>query len=185
MSSLPPEESSNWAWLWKNTHTLPRITFFLWIYYHNKLPTRLFLFNRHISPSPCCHYCNSDETILHVLRDCNPSKALWSSLGDINQIYPTFFTDQSISSWIQSNCTSTQSFQSLPSWASLFTFVCWSLWQFRNRSIFNPSDSINTNQFISIPQIFAKTYEFLFYNNRMDSSSTCITSFSVTWTCPP
>lgn len=69
-SSIQPSEPI-WKRLW-TLKTVPKLRFFLWSVYHNALPTKTNLFNRHISPDPTCTLCSqrAPESIEHLLLLC-------------------------------------------------------------------------------------------------------------------
>lgn len=67
----------DWKKIWK-LDLPPRIRHFLWLAAHNRLLTREACMKRNISSSASCPRCGAAvETILHVLRDCPSSRAIW------------------------------------------------------------------------------------------------------------
>ncbi|KAK8976065.1 hypothetical protein V6N11_000333 [Hibiscus sabdariffa] len=69
-------KDAKWELLWH----LPipeRIKFFLWLSLHGRILTNVYRFHRHLSVDPICSICAvSDESILHVLRDCRSTASL-------------------------------------------------------------------------------------------------------------
>ena len=100
-----PSPSLSPSWIWK-AGTTPRIKFFLWLCFHNSLPTCDVLAHRGISLTQECSLCHSSlETITHVLRDCSVAHGFWLSLGIFGNT-TNFFT-VTFSCWLEHNCTST------------------------------------------------------------------------------
>ncbi|XP_074266271.1 uncharacterized protein LOC141588743 [Silene latifolia] len=129
LSNHPPTFTPTLEWLW-DLPTLPKIKFFLWLVWWDKLPHKLTLFKRNIIPSPSCLLCPNPslkESSLHLLRDCSIASSVWSLLN----VDHSFFS-LDLQPWIHENCTSRNS-----SWATLFSVILWRLWVQRCDSTFN------------------------------------------------
>ncbi|KAL7236700.1 hypothetical protein ACSBR1_019911 [Camellia fascicularis] len=108
-----------------------RILHFVWRALHLKLNTKTQLFRRQIFEDdlyPICHCF--PETIEHALRDCQSAAHCWSSIGIPTKAISTFSLD--LRSWFKLNCQSLEVHLSSVIWATLFPFVCWSIWLLRN-----------------------------------------------------
>uniref|UniRef100_A0A2N9IFC0 CCHC-type domain-containing protein n=1 Tax=Fagus sylvatica TaxID=28930 RepID=A0A2N9IFC0_FAGSY len=68
-------------WIWK-LNILPKIQLMLWKCAHLSLPVRNVLVRRKIILDPLCEICQeSEETILHVFRDCHVAHSFWLDAG--------------------------------------------------------------------------------------------------------
>ncbi|MBA0662685.1 hypothetical protein Goklo_006766 [Gossypium klotzschianum] len=85
---------------------------------------------------PSCSICSfPSEDILHILRDCNATKDVWSQVITCNRL--TNFFSLNLQDWILLNV---QDASVIPkggtSWACLFGILIWRLWKNRNLLIF-------------------------------------------------
>ena len=79
-STIDTSEVS-WTWLW-SLNIPENIRFFLWLSLHESLPTNMFRVYRHLSLDVnCCRCCLFQEDILHLLRDFQKAKSIWSYLN--------------------------------------------------------------------------------------------------------
>lgn len=70
-------KDNHWKQVWKIT-SFRRIQIFIWRTMHDSLPTLASLLNKNLETSASYSRCdNTDETILHTLRDYGPSRNLW------------------------------------------------------------------------------------------------------------
>ncbi|XP_048491645.1 uncharacterized protein LOC125492934 [Beta vulgaris subsp. vulgaris] len=68
-------------WIWK-VKTLPKLNFFLWLMWWDRLPHNTLLHLRHIIPSPECPTCPEfNEDTLHVIRDCTKASQIWNLIA--------------------------------------------------------------------------------------------------------
>ena len=96
-------------WIWK-LKTLPRIQVFVSKCMHHSLGVKQCLLAIRLQVEACYPRCHREvESILHILRDCPLSKAVWHQLGN----------------WLGP----------LP-WNHVFLFGIWLLWKYRNLCIF-------------------------------------------------
>lgn len=76
-----PTPPSNFSWIWK-LPILPKIKAFLWLLYHDRLPTKAYLTNIHLIQNNTCTYCqNVEENIRHIFLLCENATAYWKELG--------------------------------------------------------------------------------------------------------
>ncbi|KAE8698949.1 hypothetical protein F3Y22_tig00110597pilonHSYRG01147 [Hibiscus syriacus] len=66
----------------KTSHMIPqRIRFFLWLALKEKPMTNLERCKRSLTYDPSCRICGcAEESILHILRDCNMARSLWNQI---------------------------------------------------------------------------------------------------------
>lgn len=58
-------------WIWKS-NTLPKLRFFMWLVWWDRLPHKALLSLRKIIAAPTCSWCqNIEEDSLHAIRDCS------------------------------------------------------------------------------------------------------------------
>ena len=108
----------------------------MWFVSRNSIPTRVMLGSRGFNLCLTCEVCeNSDESIIHALRDCPGAKRVWIELS-ISSKNQEFY-NLALSEWLKSNCSSTQ-FYSRPRipWKMLFPQALWLIWLQRNKVIF-------------------------------------------------
>ena len=67
--------------IWK-IETSQRLRAFLWLVANDALLTNLSRFRRHLTTQATCLICgNAEESVLHVLRDCQLARTTWMSIG--------------------------------------------------------------------------------------------------------
>ncbi|OMO94467.1 reverse transcriptase [Corchorus capsularis] len=131
-----------WKKFWK-IHCHNRIKFFFWSVAHGKIPCKSMLYNRKISQELCCDLCpDSEETILHILRDCPLASSVWNSLHCIPS---HFFLHSNLETWLSCCLFSSLTWKSIP-WTTIFFYSCWNLWKARNLRLFS-------GQFLSMDSI--------------------------------
>lgn len=68
------KQTCDWMWVWK-ARTHPRVSSFIWLCYHSKVPTAEHLNHRGLNVSPYCKICGQEkETLSHCLRDCSTTR---------------------------------------------------------------------------------------------------------------
>lgn len=114
--------SKPWSTVWKS-YAPKKICFFIWLIWHDSLPTLLTLHKRGIVQSPNCSRCGVgvEETVLHCLRDCNLPRQMWKQLGFET---PDFFQPGDFFTWHQVVQVGHQE--------SLFFAGIWRAWCARN-----------------------------------------------------
>jgi hypothetical protein len=58
----------------------PKNSFFLWLLFHNKIPTRDNLVKRQNVDDLTCVFCNEVETCQHLFFDCVVASKIWKEL---------------------------------------------------------------------------------------------------------
>lgn len=85
-NQLPNSSPLNWIW---EIDTIPKIRFFLWLTFHDRLLTRT-LRVRHMIDSNICGCCQSGiENSIHILRDCPKAKKVWEHFRVSTPFFPT------------------------------------------------------------------------------------------------
>ncbi|XVF08796.1 hypothetical protein REPUB_Repub07fG0034100 [Reevesia pubescens] len=145
--------SFSWDSIW-DMKCPPKIKMLLWKILHGVLPTKTFLAHRNISSEIDCPRCsNSEETTLHVLRDCPNAKMVWLSINPT--LNAGFFLNSCITEWILENVQSKKEIASL-AWSLLFAVTTWFLWFWRNMCSHNADFLWPSNAY---QQIWSKTKE--------------------------
>lgn len=90
-----------WKWFWKIK--LPqKFKSFLWLIFHNKLPTNLLRARRGITTSDLCPRCNSSpESLNHLFRECHKASLLWETIPSGRTMRDRF--TNTFSDWISLN----------------------------------------------------------------------------------
>ncbi|CAN1819553.1 Putative ribonuclease H protein At1g65750 [Linum perenne] len=76
MTKTPNTDPWRPVWNWKGPN---RIRHFLWFVAHQKILTNVGWVSRHLTNDATCEHCRTgDETVLHVLRDCQAAADVWN-----------------------------------------------------------------------------------------------------------
>ena len=73
----------------KNMH-IAKIKEFLFKIIHNICICKVLLFRWKLATSKLCLYCSHDQSLKHLIWDCNNSKEFWNSIGQILNINISF-----------------------------------------------------------------------------------------------
>ncbi|KAK8516598.1 hypothetical protein V6N12_049321 [Hibiscus sabdariffa] len=124
---------------WKKVWSLAipqRLRLFIWLTLNQKLMTNVERARRGISESPCCDLCGGlSESVLHVLRDCPPARAIWDSI--LPPSAKTRFFSLDVSEWLLENISYVSSSNSYNlAWNLLFSSCIWQIWKIRNDRVF-------------------------------------------------
>lgn len=142
-----------WKKLWK-WNGPEKIKTFLWLLAHDRIHTMSLRAKRNMADSDRCPFtCDTEETAMHVIRDCKDIKELWKSVVAPN-LWPLFFNLQGVQ-WIKWNLreeVGRGSTGKLP-WAFLFGYTCWEIWCSRCRKIFESVDELSSR---NVKDIFYK-----------------------------
>ena len=131
------ETSFKGQWIW-TLDILPKIIMFLWLCLHTSVPVKSVLAARGINYDGKCLVCKRhDETIAHLLRDCELARKYWSCVKVPPALIHTF--SRSLEEWLQSNSVSLVKHKSDIPWSSVFLFTIWALWKNRNKIVFENS----------------------------------------------
>ncbi|KAL6199672.1 hypothetical protein ACLB2K_029455 [Fragaria x ananassa] len=126
-----------WTHLWK-LNCPPKLKTFMWSVFHQKILTNVQRVRRGFSTITSCPICkNADETLLHLLRDCPRSQAIWNSILSPGSITNYFSLDWN--GWISAQFHCHVVIKNNIQWCNLFVFVCWFIWKWRNKVIFDPA----------------------------------------------
>lgn len=68
--------NKNFTWIWK-LHCPAKMKYFIWLLYHNKLPTAYYLQKIGMNVDPVCFYCQQTETLDQILRSCPKVLIFW------------------------------------------------------------------------------------------------------------
>lgn len=86
-------------WAWKGPE---RYRLHLWKVFYGILVTNDFRFRRGIASSASCSVCNrGEETLFHLLRDCDIAQQVWTFVSD--GILPPYFLVDEVTDWIGKN----------------------------------------------------------------------------------
>ncbi|OMO86377.1 reverse transcriptase [Corchorus capsularis] len=143
---------------WKKLWHVPchfRVMHFLWTAALDKLCTRSMLYHRKISFDPCCDLClDTEESVLHILRDCTIAHSLWDKISHLPQ---HFFDCDNVFDWFRINLSDPNVVNNLP-WPCLFAYCCWSLWYSRNARLFQGKaldfNSVFNTSFVKASEFF-------------------------------
>lgn len=94
MSQKNPLQPVWWQSIWR--WNIPKkAIYFLWQVFQERVPVISFIakFIHNISPE-CPFECDSEETLLHMLRDCEKARHVWCLL--INPLYHSIFFNGSL-----------------------------------------------------------------------------------------
>ena len=82
---------------------------------------------------PCCG--NADESVIHVLRDCRHASQVWTRLVSPDYI-TNFFSFVNCREWVFENLGKRWNRVINSRWQTTFMTICWHLWTWRNKTIF-------------------------------------------------
>ncbi|XP_050207258.1 uncharacterized protein LOC126656694 [Mercurialis annua] len=171
---------SDWQNLWL-LKVYPRIKFFLWRAIHDVLPTGVNISIRS-SGSLLCVHCGEMESTAHLLFTCPFVQRIWflSPLG------------------LQASCLPSLPFQLLWKYItkqlihldptkdllSLCCFLCWFIWKFRNKKLFENEDGSEIQVTNAATSAF---HEFKDINQSASPASVQLQSpeLQLSWSPPP
>lgn len=126
-----------WKWFWKKFKT------FLWIIFHNKLPTNYLEARRGITISDLCPRCNSSpEKLDHLFRNCPKAASLWDKFPSGRFMKEGF--ENSTFDWITYNLKKSKILHvgtKIP-WNIFFCTILWQIWKDRNKKSFDNVDLV-------------------------------------------
>lgn len=118
-------------WHWPG---IERVRVLIWKMALNALGTNNFIFIRGHSPNGLCPLCNQkEETILHMVRDCEVISQIWLFLSE-NSL-PQMFSVEDTRLWISQNLKMNISIKGVK-WKTLFGAATSCIWQARNVRVF-------------------------------------------------
>lgn len=131
-------EEDVWNKLWK-WNGPKRVQVFMWIAMHDRLLTSERR-SRILGGSPYCYRCAGiQESLMHVLRDCEFARSLWLELKR-GHLEPDFLILQGVDGfkWNLEKPDET--------WKLVFGVACWMLWTWRNKSLFDEQFVVPMNR---------------------------------------
>ncbi|XP_024158077.2 uncharacterized protein LOC112165700 [Rosa chinensis] len=130
-------QNPQWKTLWK-LNCPPKLMTFIWTVFHRKLLTNMQRVRRGLTTCATCPLClSADESLIHLFRDCPRSSAIWRSMLKPGTILNSFSLDWN--GWIAAQLHCHTKVHNNISWCNLFVFVCWYIWKWRNKQIFDPA----------------------------------------------
>lgn len=123
-----------WRRIW-SLHIQQRIRVFLWMMAHERILTNSVRWRRGLAANSDCWRCGGGcEDVLHVIRDCPQSRRVWDCFQQSYRLNGFFTLD--LREWILNNLQAHRWSQWGAPWPEVMAMVCWSLWKWRNHSIF-------------------------------------------------
>lgn len=110
----------------------------MWQVLHDRLPTNSLRASWGVSENKHCPFeCGSEETLLHILRDCEIARNIWKEL--INPNFSTAFFSVPLQVWLNYNGRNNPggSLATRWPWKKVFGMICWTLWKHRCRKVFD------------------------------------------------
>ncbi|CAI0541465.1 unnamed protein product [Linum tenue] len=121
------DDAAKWKEIWK-WRGPERVRHFLWLAMRERLLTNSERARRKLTTSTGCGACGCDEeTVLHVLRDCDFARLTWMQLIPPSEHHRFFGAN--LQDWIERNLRSEHT-------GLDFGLTCWSLWKTRNDRVF-------------------------------------------------
>ncbi|KAJ1377582.1 Ribonuclease H domain [Sesbania bispinosa] len=129
----------------------------VWLLCHNSLPTRGIIAHRGIQISGICPRCGeSEESILHCLRDCFKAKEIWDAFGYSQR--SSFYLSTLASDWVRDNVKED---------GISFLAILWKIWCARNQDTFDQKET-SGGETIYVSMDFANTIRKV-YGSASDS----------------
>ncbi|MCH99988.1 ribonuclease H protein, partial [Trifolium medium] len=126
------EAAPIWKTIWKLS-VPERVRCFAWQIAHGRLPTNKMI-SRWANSAPYCFHCtDTEESILHVLRDCKLAAMVWTHLLPIEARH-LFFVG-AFKDWVSFNLITTGWKIEQFEWKNVWATTCYFLWQWRNKAV--------------------------------------------------
>ncbi|CAN1798710.1 Putative ribonuclease H protein At1g65750 [Linum perenne] len=126
--STPNNQSNtdwNVVWKWAGPGC---VQYFLWLVSHGKILTNVERKRRHLSVDELCPRCRvADESIIHVLRDCQFAGKVWDDLGFDNN--NPIRSGHSSNNWVKTVLNHEKALE--------LGIACWWIWKSRNEWVFS------------------------------------------------
>ncbi|KAJ7982509.1 Ribonuclease H [Quillaja saponaria] len=144
----PSVDLSIFKKIWR-IQTLPRIKFFVWLAYLNKLLTNDLRWKRKMVDLPSCSLCSSlVEDVLHAIRDCSHVSQIWQKM--VPSFMQSSFFSANLNDWFILNLNCGVLFRDTIPWPTVFSFLAWRFWKWRNKLLFVDNFSIPLNALFSL-----------------------------------
>ncbi|GKC26012.1 RNA-directed DNA polymerase, eukaryota [Tanacetum coccineum] len=127
-----------------------KVNIFIWRMLLDKLPTRMNLMTRGITVrSNKCGICDTkDETINHLMLHCDLARDVWALVGRWWSLdFPSVLTIRELISWVDDTHLHTLAKKVLH---VIVGTMAWSIWNFRNRNVFQEEKPKKALLFYSI-----------------------------------
>ncbi|XP_057744794.1 uncharacterized protein LOC130962625 [Arachis stenosperma] len=128
--SKPQKTIWKQIWEWKGTQ---KIKVFMWTAIHRRILTNERK-SKIFGGSGDCYACHgTQESCIHVLRDCQRVSTIWVQLLDSSKIQ-SFFNLNWVE-WVKLNLTQQLGKSKNFDWKDIFMVACWRMWYWRNKEI--------------------------------------------------
>jgi hypothetical protein len=132
-----------------------KVKVFAWLYFKNRLSTRVNLYAKHVVDSELCERCSSQvENRHHVFFGCQESVSIWNTIGMSEMMQ---LTDEE--AW----SANTPAGLHAALWPFIFLTILWHIWDARNRCIFR-SENFCTQVVVS-----RVCYDLVIWRKRLPS----------------
>ena len=137
----------NWKKMVWNLDCAPKVKLFVWKVLKGAIPVGERLMERHIDVDPKCKRCESSESIIHLLFQCQFARKVWqhaplliemdcSGILDLVAVWPLLCNQKTLPpAGIVSG--------------SLVPWVMWAMWKARNRFVFEGFSSFPEDTLLS------------------------------------
>lgn len=132
---VAPRESW-WKRIWK-LQVPERVRCFLWKISHGKLLTAKACSRWGNGEPWCCNCTGQEETILHVLRDCEVAVFVWQHL--LHRDDRSWFFLGDVGGWAKDNLVAGKMNGDTNIWPQIWATTCYFLWLWRNKAKFDPN----------------------------------------------
>ncbi|KAM2637494.1 hypothetical protein EV1_021984 [Malus domestica] len=126
---------SCWDFIWR-VNVPPKLKVFLWLMSKGRLLSNEQRVRRQLtSDSSCMTCCGPIESIAHIFKDCSRAMCIWKSMGVPWQLRNA--QNLEFKAWLLANLKVSSKGTNEGAWCTLFLFICWHIWKWRNKQIFD------------------------------------------------
>ncbi|PRQ55177.1 putative reverse transcriptase zinc-binding domain-containing protein [Rosa chinensis] len=119
-----------WKFIW-NLQLPPKLKTFTWIVCHDKILTNVQRAKRNLTNENSCPLCHqAPETLAPLFRDCPAVQVIWNSFNIPSCVDNT--SQLNWNGWLMAYLLCKVSFSYKLQWNSMFVFICWYNWKWRN-----------------------------------------------------
>ncbi|KAK9939901.1 hypothetical protein M0R45_016581 [Rubus argutus] len=134
VSNSPCLINSPWKFIWK-LEIPPKLKTFVWVLCHGKLLTNAQRVKRKFTLDDSCPICHQhQESLVHLFRDCPAVLHIWKTFSIPTSVSNTFHTNWF--TWLKAHLWCKTTVNCDFNWNSLFVFICWFIWKWRNKHVF-------------------------------------------------
>lgn len=141
LALMPSSEKLQWTFIWK-LKVPNKIKLFQWKVHMNILPTKKFLSERGLvlQDRSSCIFCNKhEETVYHILQECQFTTSLWGMVCTWWQIQHNVLNLSSLESlWESAKFFSLK--KARTTWKVVVSATMWVIWLARNNAIFDQKE---------------------------------------------